>query len=300
MSDRRDTAAAAAHALRQRHEQTLRELDDLYRAATRELELRIRAAFAAGDDLSGRRLRAQLASALDVIADLDRRVPPIARRAIREAHQDGAAMVRRELRRVAVSMPETPGAFASVSREAVAQLQASLLDRLDAAHQTVGRRVQDVFARQQRHAAVRALLGAEGSPRAAAAHLEAQLRRQGMTAFVDRAGREWSLEAYSRMAARTVTREAVVQGSMDRMAANGITLARVSTHADACSVCQPFEGRIVTLDGSTDEFDGSPTLSIDEVPPFHPNCRHSLSPVAPGIEQLKRELSLRQDADDDG
>ena len=101
----------------------------------------------------------------------------------------------------------------------------------------------------------------------------------GPVGFVDRAGKRWSLDTYAEMVVRTTTREAAVQGSIDRMVSHGVNLARVSVHSDSCDICKPYEGRLVSLDGQITDYQGESVMDASTIPPYHPNCEHSLSPV---------------------
>jgi hypothetical protein len=93
------------------------------------------------------------------------------------------------------------------------------------------------------------------------------------------------------MAVRTVTREAVVQGAIARMASHGIALARVSTHPGACEICIPFQGTLVDLAGTgITEYRGEAVSDTGELPPYHPNCAHSLMPVAGTLDSVLEEL----------
>ncbi len=282
------------------YERRLRALDGVYADAQQRIMARIEVAMRSGDLFEARRMRMQLAAVVAVLDQLGATVTPLARQLVADAYQQGADRALTEIRALKVEAPEIPGAFTGVSREAVAQMQASLLDRLDAASQTLGRRVEDIYARETRHATVRALLGASGSPRAATNDLMLGLQRDrrvaalvqdGGVGFVDSARKRWQLRTYAEMAVRTQTREAVVQGSIARMASHGIDLARVSTHGSACPICQPYEGRLVSLSGDVTEYEGEAVMDAAEVPPFHPNCAHALQPVAARIEAIKRELA---------
>jgi hypothetical protein len=289
-SNRRETLA---------YERRLRDLDILYATAQATIAARVEAAIRGGDFQTSARMRLQLAAVVAVLDQLGAEVTPLARQIVADAYQDGADRALAQIRRLSIRAPEIPGAFAGVQFEAVQQLQASLLDRLDATRQTIGRQVEDVYARETRRAALRAVLGANGSPRTAALDLQQRLLRDrtvqelvrdGGTGFIDRAGKRWRLDTYAEMAIRTQTREAVVQGGMARMVSHGIELARVSFTAGSCDRCRPWEGRLIALDGATSEFGGEPVFDSSNAPPYHPNCTHSLSPVATRIEDLKREM----------
>jgi len=283
-------------------ERALRRFEAIVHQAQRTILAQIEAAVKAGELTTAAQRRAQLDAVTRTLAELSAIAQPLASRLVRDAWHQGAERALQQVRKLSVSTAEIPAAFSGVSREGVQALQASLLHRLDDASQTLGRRVEDVYAREQRYAAVRALLGAEGSPHAASQQLQVRLLhdatirrtvRDSNVGFVDRAGKRWSLETYANMATRTVTREAVVHGAVARMASHGVAIARVSTHPGACPICVPFEGTLVALSpDAPSEWKGEAVSDTGEMPPFHPNCAHSLEPVSATIESLREELDL--------
>lgn len=270
----------------------VRELLALYAQAQSDIALQVTRAIAAGDLMTRRRRAAQLQAVIDVLQRLGIEADPVARDAVMQATMDGATDAAKGLRKIGVELTGVgESAFAGVNAEAVVALQDSLLAQLQGARSTVGRQVNDVFAREGRQQALRSLLGAEGSPDLARRRLVKQLARQGQTGFVDSAGRRWSLDRYAQMATRTITREAVVQGSTARMVAHGVNLARVSTHADSCQICKPYEGRLIDLGGDTREYRGEPVMDASVLPPFHPNCRHTVQAVVSKIDRLRDQLA---------
>ena len=62
-----------------------------------------------------------------------------------------------------------------------------------------------------------------------------RLASEAGPAFFDRRGRRWDLADYAEMVARTTTREAMTEGTINRLREHGITLAQVSRH-----VCNDF------------------------------------------------------------
>lgn len=268
------------------------QLQALYAGAQRELVAQIKAAVISGNLRTARQRRLQLAAAIQTLERLGVEADPLARGAVLQASLDGAGHAAQGIRKIGVDMtPVGERTFAAVNAEAVATMQDSLVASLQGARATVGRQVNDVYASETRRQVVRSLIGAEGSPQSAKARLARQLSQQGQTGFVDRAGRRWSLDRYAQMATRTVTREAVVQGSMARMAAHGVSLARVSIHAGSCEICRPYEGRLVDLGGDTRDYQGEPVMDSSVLPPFHPNCRHTLQPFAARIEEIRQQLA---------
>lgn len=280
------------------YENRVDDLQTTYRQAQRLLAAQVTAAIQKGDLSTAARRRAQLRKVLRVLDELGHETDRIARELVAQAHEEGAARALTQIHQLNISAPEIPGAFAGVSKEAVVTLQESVLGRLELARQTVGRSVNDVYGRAGRRVALRAVLGAAPSPREARRQLVTELMQdrdiaravaQGGPGFVDKAGKRWSLETYSDMAVRTTTREAVVQGALNRMASHGITIARWTTHGDACPICQPWLGRLISLDGTTQEYRGEAVASIGAsgTPPLHPNCRCTVSPVSTRVDDIR-------------
>lgn len=282
------------------YERGLAEFNRVVAAAQREIMLHVTNAIETGN-LTRRRARLlQLAKVIAVLDQVGARVDPAARRMAADAYTQGADRALTQIHGLDIAAPEIPGAFTGVSVDAIRALQDQVVNGLKDSRAKIGRQVDDVYGRAGRAAATRSILGAHGSPQAARRGLVETLMkdkqisrvvRGGGPGFVDAAGRKWTLDRYADMAVRTVTREAVVQGSINRMVSHGINLARVSFHATSCPVCKPFEGRLVSLDGEVSEYQGEAVMDTGEVPPYHPNCAHSLQPVAVDIESLKREMT---------
>lgn len=116
------------------------------------------------------------------------------------------------------------------------------------------------------------------------------LRREGVTAFVDKAGRNWSLHTYCSMVSRTTSRQAEVLAVLT--ADPDQDLYQISSHGTTCKVCAPFEGRVYSRSGTDPDF---PPLAaafgkMDPAGPdtlantwlnIHPNCLHVLLPWTP-------------------
>jgi Phage minor capsid protein 2 len=276
------------------YEQSLAHFDAIVTSAQRTIVAQIEAAISSGGLRTATGRRTQLAAIDATLQQLTAATTPLARQLVLSAWHQAADRAEARIANLPIDTSPDFAAFHGVSTEAVQAMQDSLVKRLDSASQTLGRRVEDVYAREQRRAALRALLGAGGSPSAAAKQLQRRLTMQSSkdaAAFVDSAGRRWSLGTYANMAVRTVTREAVVQGAMARMASHGIAVARVSTHATSCAICLPFEGTLVAIGGADiSEYRGEAVSDTGEVPPYHPNCAHSLEPVSATIDAVREEL----------
>lgn len=114
-----------------------------------------------------------------------------------------------------------------------------------------------------------------------------ELTGEAKAAFIDRAGRRWDLDVYTRMVARTTTREAATRGTVDRMFEAGEDLITISDHGTTTVLCEHYEGRTFSLTGNTP---GYPR--IDRLTPFHPNCRHFMRPAGDRFAGFERALGL--------
>ncbi|HIQ73280.1 MAG TPA: minor capsid protein [Candidatus Cottocaccamicrobium excrementipullorum] len=116
------------------------------------------------------------------------------------------------------------------------------------------------------------------------AKMAQELKNQGITAFVDKAGRKWTLSDYCNMCARTTARQAEVAAILT---SDDHDLWQISRIGSTCPVCAPLEGRVYSKSGTNPDY---PPLSLafDKVDPngpdsldntylnIHPNCLHSL------------------------
>ena len=118
------------------------------------------------------------------------------------------------------------------------------------------------------------------------------LARNGLTGFMDRAGREWSPEAYVNMEIRTTAHNVATQAVFDRCDEYGLSLVEVSSHAGARPRCEPFQGRVYDrnnnsgtvkdLNGNTVHY--SPWSSTSYGEPaglLGINCGHFVYPFIP-------------------
>ncbi len=113
------------------------------------------------------------------------------------------------------------------------------------------------------------------------------LRREGVTAFVDKAGRHWSLHTYGSMVSRTTSRQAEVLATLT--ADPEQDLYRITRTGTTCALCAPYEGRVYSKSGTNPDYpplsdafgkqdpNGPDTLTNTWLN-IHPNCLHSLQP----------------------
>ena len=125
------------------------------------------------------------------------------------------------------------------------------------------------------------------------------LTKRGITGFKDARGRNWSLTSYVEMKSRTIVNQELIDSHTDRMLERGQTLIVVSSHRNPSPQCQPFEGQILSLDGSTGtvirpsavsdravKVRVKATLQEARSKGFqHPNCKHAVSAYIPGASR---------------
>lgn len=113
------------------------------------------------------------------------------------------------------------------------------------------------------------------------------LRREGVTAFVDKAGRHWSLHTYCSMVSRTTSRQAEVLAVLT--ADPGHDLYQISSHNTTCELCAPYEGRVYSRSGTDPDYPPlaaafgkqdpeGPDILANTWLNIHPGCLHSILP----------------------
>lgn len=176
----------------------------------------------------------------------------------------------------------------------VQQLSNNLLGELLEASETAYKSVQTIYtvARLERDPfretalkqALRQQAAGSGWTLSGAKMIQ-ELKNTGITAFVDKAGRRWSLQSYCNMAVRTTSRQAEVAAVLT---ADDYDLWQIVKIGSTCPVCAPLEGRVYSKSGTNPEY---PPLSLafGKVDPngpndltntylnIHPNCLHALT-----------------------
>lgn len=150
----------------------------------------------------------------------------------------------------------------------------------------IGRRENDVF----RRVGLELVANMQATGRSTAATVPEFvkiLQREGVTAFIDKAGRNWSLHTYASMVTRTTSRQAEVLAVLTADPEHD--LYKISSHGTTCALCAPYEGRVYSKSGTDPDF---PPLAaafgkIDPAGPddlsntwlnIHPQCLHVLMP----------------------
>ena len=175
----------------------------------------------------------------------------------------------------------------------VEQLVNNLLADIDDAAQTafksaenylnVGRKEDDLFRKLALELTANKEAGV-ASRQTVQNMMAAELNAKGVTAFVDKAGREWSLESYCSMATRTTGRQAQVAAALT---ADDWDLWEIVKIGSTCPLCSAYEGRVYSKSGTDPDYPPL-AMAFGKIDPagsndlsntwlnLHPNCLHSL------------------------
>lgn len=75
-----------------------------------------------------------------------------------------------------------------------------------------------------------------------------ELAKKGITKFVDKSGRRWSLDSYAEMVVRTNYVQTSIAGRTDCYKDNELKYVIVSEHPEECPKCRPWENKVLRMD----------------------------------------------------
>jgi hypothetical protein len=246
----------------------------LYDTAARRLRVLLRRAVA---EKTRQHRRVQLALCRTILRQLRHDTPALAQIAVLDTLQTAVSLVDR--------LVGAKGSLSRIQRAAARIAAENMAEPLLAATVRVGRNVEDAFRTTGLvHATAHAIT--EASTEKAAEGLREDLERQGLTGFVDKAGRRWQLQVYSAMVVKTTASELQQRAVADRMIAHGFDLIRVPGHEHARDECSPYENRVWSLTGNAKGYRKLPRL-----PPWHPACSHLVLPAREAVAERAARLN---------
>lgn len=279
---------------------------DAYLEAERVLLARIARSVAQGIDAPGwaeqqlLRVQRYRAQAEGILSQLEGTVAVQIGAAVQTAANRGTAAAVADLALLLGAAPDDllgalPGA------QAVTRLVTEAVTQVTSMHPRILRSTMDVYRQVISDTTSRTLLGVETRRDTAQAALD-QFADRGVTGFVDRSGRNWSMESYAEMAVRTATAHAAVDAHSERLVNAGLDLVQVSDAPQECIRCRPWEGKVLSLTGATigairteHATRGGETVRVNVVATlaaaraaglYHPGCRHSHSAFLPGVTRI--------------
>lgn len=194
--------------------------------------------------------------------------------AIEDAYEVGLAEARSDLAKAEGEfvVASNPRLVTSLSREALTNVQAT--------HLRILRSADDIYRSTIARGAAQVLTGT-GTRRDAAQSVLNDFANNGVTGFIDSAGRQWDMASYAETALRSVTGRAAVSGHAETLEANGQDLVIVSDAPEECEICRPWEGQVLSLSGNDPNYPSLAEAEADGL--FHPNCRHRLGIYIEGV-----------------
>jgi len=240
--------------------------------------------------------RAVLSSVNQELRALDKFSARWAKKEIPLSYREGAEKAYNEIRKANIEVKKV-----AINTKTVRLLVDNATGQLQDATQFVGRRIADDL-RQAGIEAVAEKLSAGDTVKQAKANLISKLNKQGVVAIRDKAGRQVSLDAYASMVARTTTREATNTGTIDAVQEVGGDLVQMTSHASACPICQPLEGRVYSISGKSKKYPRLDIAFSGGYATIHPNCQHVLVPffeefaenLEKTIEESNRPFEIRE------
>jgi Phage minor capsid protein 2 len=173
---------------------------------------------------------------------------------------------------------ETPSD--NIHRRSVEILAHNMYSDLTENIMLVGRRVEDLI----REVTVGETLRATETgrpPRDAQRQIVKAMERNGITGYIDSAGREWKPDRFAEMSARTTLAEAQNLGLLNQLEEDGADLVQITSHKSSCPICAIYEGRVYSLSGLSDRWPSLRGTAFSVAyHTIHPNCRHRLAPYS--------------------
>jgi len=114
--------------------------------------------------------------------------------------------------------------------------------------------------------------------------------QRGVTSIVYKNGARVSIDSYAEMVGRTMSAHAATQASLNRYTEYGYDLVRVTAHFQACDLCIPWEGQVLSKSGSHPHYNSLDDAIRNGL--FHPNCQHDLNPYFPGVSPDKLDVRV--------
>lgn len=235
-------------------------------------------------------------------------------RLVLSAYNAGSGLAVKDLDKLGVeaaTAADPIGAANRLGQRAVSQLHAAISQ--------VPERLTSAYQSAVNAASAQVLGGSVTRIQASQSALD-DLLGDGITGFVDKAGRSWGLDTYLEMAVRTATATAAVAGHVATLQASGVDLVIISDSGGSCPLCAPWEGKILSSSGDVaggifPDVTGGDDTQVDvagtlddatDAGLFHPNCTHTADAYLPGATDAQPdagdppsqdELDSAQDSD---
>jgi len=134
------------------------------------------------------------------------------------------------------------------------------------------------------------VLGGVITPQQALRQTVSKWAQKGIPAFIDKAGRKWSTEAYINNVTRSTSNNVANEMQMKRGDEYGVDLIEVSSHLGARPLCRKWQGAIYSKSGKHKKYRPLSDTSYGEAAGLGGcNCRHQFYPFIEGVSTQRYE-----------
>lgn len=247
----------------------------LYRYAEQEISQKIALALAKNGGqkkVSVRQLEQQLKAVQSTLKGLQKGTEEPVSKLINSAFNGGLSIARKEIKKAGIPLAAVAGGVNAKAMNIYAsQVYARLMDVVTMA----GRTATDVYKALEMDTAMTGLVSGFESLDAVKRKMERIAEGNGLVAFVDSRGRQWSMGNYVDMLLRTSSMHVFNEARKSEYLRHNEDLVVVSSHEPTCEMCEPWNGAILSLTGTTDGYQTLEQAQAEGL--FHPNCRHVYS-----------------------
>lgn len=226
------------------------------------------------------RATAMLARVDNVVQNLDAHTKTFVQKEVPATYFLTATEVKKDIKNLNIRVPDQ---FSQIHYQATEAMANDAMLKFGHTMTGVKRSAEDV-ARFSQQKAVREIIGA-GQLKGEAAdalrkEVQAKIEEDGITALIDKGGKKWQLDTYAEMLTRQVLSNSGREGVQNTAAEFGLDLAIISVHNSQHEECRVWEGKVISLTGSTP---GYPTLEeVTDAGLFHVGCKHGYT-ITSGI-----------------
>ena len=250
-----------------------RRLIALYKEAEKDIARKL---LEMNGSTANARLMATQKKAIDAILKaLRKRGTTIAQVMVEASYRGGVRSGRDELIKAGVVDGEVRPRMGSVHMRAMEVYSSQVLSRISDVNTTAGRTVQDIYDQLQLNTVLSGAFAGTETITQVQRKMERLAADGGVTAFVDKSGRAWSMATYTEMLARTTTMQVYNKAKEIEFREHGEDLVIISSHPKACELCVPWQGKVLSLSGKNKDYPSMQEAVNAGL--FHPNCRHTYS-----------------------
>ena len=257
-------------------DEAARRLVKLFRQAERDIAARLAQLLSETDDKRKRSIRAieqEQKAVKKILKELLESSEEEAQLLVDNAFNGGLSVAKQELETAGIS--EIVVEMGGVNSRALKVYSEQIYNRLAEVVQQASRTTADIYQALKVDSAMAGAVGGYDALGTVRRNMQKISAERGISAFIDKKGRSWTMATYCEMLTRTATAEIFHQAKTNEYLAHGEDLVIVTYHTPTCEKCSPWDGKVLSLTGETQ---GYPTMAEAKASGlFHPNCRHTYS-----------------------